>query len=103
MALIPKQYEKAVFYGGVLVAGFLVYKLASKGVAGTVKDITAGVVGGAFDAVGGVVAGVYSALPEAVQPSSKNNIVYGSISSAGAAISGDKNWTLGSWLYKITH
>lgn len=41
--------------------------------------------------------------PGALNPGSANNVVYGGVNSIGAAATGDANFTLGGWLYDITH
>lgn len=38
-----------------------------------------------------------------VDPTSENNVVNQGVEHIGQAISGDKYWTLGGWLYDWTH
>lgn len=40
---------------------------------------------------------------ETLNPASSENIVNRGVTGAGAAISGDRNWTLGGWVYDVTH
>lgn len=40
---------------------------------------------------------------EAVNPLNHDNVIYGGVNSVGGAVTGDKNWTLGGWIYDITH
>lgn len=101
--MIPKQYEKAVFWGVAIGGGLLLLNIINKGVGGTARDLTAGVVGGIFDAAGGIVAGGYDALPQAIKPSDPNNVFYQGTNKIGAAVTGDDNFTLGGWIYDITH
>lgn len=71
---------KAVAYGAaIVVGGALLYWVANK-----VIDKAAG----AAEAVG-----------NAVNPTSDQNLAYRGVNGAGAALSGDPAWSLGSWLY----
>lgn len=54
---MPAPASNALKYAGLAVGAFLLYKLVTRGVAGTVADVTRGVVGGATDAAAGVVIG----------------------------------------------
>jgi len=38
-----------------------------------------------------------------VNPASEQNLVYQGVSGIGQAVSGRKDWSLGTWLYDITH
>lgn len=38
-----------------------------------------------------------------VNPTSRDNLAYSGANSVGQALSGDEYWTLGGWLYEITH
>lgn len=40
---------------------------------------------------------------QAVNPTNRDNIFYSGVNSVGAAVSGDKDWSLGGWIYDITH
>lgn len=51
----------------------------------------------------GAVAQAAGAAVDAVNPASSTNIVNRGVTAAGAAISGDDSWTLGGWLYDVTH
>lgn len=60
--------------------------------------------GGAVDLVGGVIRGAVNALPEEIRPTSDKNIAYRGVNAIGGAISGEGSaWTLGGWIYDITH
>ncbi len=60
--------------------------------------------GGAVDLVGGVVRGVVEALPEEIRPTSDQNLIYRGVNAVGGAVSGEGSaWTLGGWIYDITH
>lgn len=65
--------------GGAIAVAYTVYKT-----------------GQAVDAVGEVVA-------KDLNPANKNNIINKGVSSLGATISGNDNWTLGGWVYDVTH
>lgn len=39
----------------------------------------------------------------AADVTSDKNIVYSGVSKVGAAVTGDSDWSLGTWLYNITH
>lgn len=38
-----------------------------------------------------------------VNPASSGNIVNRAVTATGAAVTGDSNWTLGGWIYDLTH
>lgn len=38
-----------------------------------------------------------------VNPASEKNVVYSGVNKVGAVVSGDKEWSLGTWIYDITH
>lgn len=38
-----------------------------------------------------------------VNPASRDNVVYRGVNGIGGAISGEKDWTLGGWIYDVTH
>ena len=103
MALIPKNLEKPVFYGVAILGGLLLLKIMTS----SVKDATAGIVGGiiegAFDATAGVLQGAYNAIPEPVNPSSPNNLINKGVDAVGEYLTGDKDFTLGGWIYDKTH
>lgn len=112
--VIPKGLQKPLLYGALLGVGLLAFSVYRKGVSGTASDLAGGIVKGVAGAVGGVVGGVvsaagdvvadgYDALPNAIKPSSDKNVAYQATNKIGAAITGDKNFTFGGWLYDITH
>jgi hypothetical protein len=61
------------------VAGVVLYKGATKGAAAAKTLVT-----------------------ETLNPASDKNIAYGAVSGIGEAITGEKDWTLGTWLAGIT-
>lgn len=112
--VIPKSFEKPILYGVGIAAVVIAYKLYTRGVAGTTSDIAGGVVKGVVGAVGGIVGGVatatgdiiadgYNTLPNAIKPTSDQNIFYQGTNKIGAALTGDKNFTFGGWIYDVTH
>lgn len=112
--VIPKGLQKPLLYGALLGVGLLAFSIYRKGVAGTTADIAGGVVKGVAGAVGGVVTGIvtatgdvivdgYNTLPNAVKPTSADNIAYSTTNKIGTALTGDKNFTFGGWIYDITH
>lgn len=62
------------------IGGLVLYKTATKGAA-VVKTLAT----------------------ETLNPASDKNIVNAGVTQAGAAITGDKDWTLGGWVYDLTH
>lgn len=38
-----------------------------------------------------------------VNPADNRNVVYSGVNGIGGAISGDSSWTLGGWIYDVTH
>lgn len=103
MALIPKNLEKAVFYGGAILGGLLVLKVLTSGVKDTAAGLVSGVIEGAFDATAGVLQGAYNAIPEPIKPSSEKNIVYQGVNKVGEVFTGDAQFDLGVWIYDKTH
>lgn len=103
MGLIPKQYEKPVFWGVAIIGGLVLLNVFNKGIKGATADVVSGVIGGAFEATAGVLQGAYNAIPEQLHPESSNNIVYQGVNSIGATISGNTNFNLGEWIYDATH
>jgi hypothetical protein len=43
------------------------------------------------------------AVVDFVNPNSTSNGINRGLTSAGATLSGDKNWTFGGWIYDLTH
>ena len=43
------------------------------------------------------------AAGSAINPVNPDNIFYGGVNEIGGAIAGEKSWSLGSWLYDVTH
>lgn len=44
-----------------------------------------------------------TAAGNAVNPTSDQNLAYRGVNAVGSAISGDEHWTLGGWIYDVTH
>lgn len=42
-------------------------------------------------------------LLEAINPAADGNLINRGVSNIGQAITGQSNWTLGGWLYDVTH
>lgn len=40
---------------------------------------------------------------EKFDPTSDKNLAYGTVNTVGEVLTGDKNFTLGGWLYELTH
>lgn len=95
--------EKLVIYGAVGVAAVLVLTVWTKGVRGAVSGVVGGLVGGVVDAGVGIVEGVYTAIPNQVKPSSSDNVINQGVESIGRELTGDPNFTLGGWIYDVTH
>lgn len=111
---IPKALEKPILYGVLIGGGLLAISLYRKGVAGTTSDIAGGIVKGVAGAVYGVGAGIvtatgdiitdgYSALPNAIKPSSADNFINQGVNKIVQGLTGEKDQSLGSWIYDITH
>ena len=52
---------------------------------------------------GQAVSDALPAIGRAVNPTSDENLAYRGVNAVGGAVAGDRNWTLGGWLYDITH
>lgn len=48
-------------------------------------------------------AAAVKAAAQSVDPTSTENLVYKGVNHVGAAVSGDQSFSLGSWLYDVTH
>lgn len=60
-------------------------------------------VGGALPAVGNAAGQVAGAAVGVVNPVNPENIFYQIANGVGTGISGDKDFTVGGWLYELTH
>lgn len=38
-----------------------------------------------------------------INPADTHNVIYSGVNGIGGAVSGDSNWTLGGWIYDVTH
>jgi len=54
------------------------------------------------DTGGALVDTVAEAVPY-VNPADSRNVVYGGVNAVGAAVTGDSSFSLGSWIYDMTH
>lgn len=75
--------KSAAILGGVLIVGFVGYKFYRGAVA----------VGDAAKVL----------VTEKLNPASDKNIVYDGVNAALQAVTGQKNQTLGGWIYDVTH
>jgi hypothetical protein len=82
--------ELAVAGVGVGLAAFLVWR-SGKAVGGAVSS-----------AVGSVVSTAGDVL-HAVNPTNPDNVFAGGVNAGGQAATGDRYWTLGGWIYDMTH
>jgi hypothetical protein len=39
----------------------------------------------------------------AINPTDRDNLAYRGVNAVGEAVSGERGWTLGGWLYDVTH
>lgn len=53
--------------------------------------------------VAGAIPGAASAVGQAINPVNPDNIFAGSVNAVGGALSGQDDWSLGSWVYDVTH
>ena len=51
----------------------------------------------------GKVAGAAASVGNAINPLNHDNVFASAVNKAGAAVSGDANWSLGGWVYDLTH
>lgn len=79
-------------------AGVAAY-IAARGIKGS----AAGVGGALVNAVSGLVSGAYDAIPDAIKPSSDQNIFFKASNVPGQVISGDPAWSIGGWLHDIVN
>lgn len=91
--------ETLLMLGAVVGLGLIALKFSNVTVKGTAQAVGGAVV----DLVGGTIGGAYEALPDAVKPSSRDNVIYQGINGIGASVTGDKDFSLGGWIYDITH
>lgn len=59
--------------------------------------------GAAGAAVGSVVETVSEVASTSLNPASDQNLIYRGINAVGGAAAGSDSWSLGSWIYDLTH
>lgn len=91
-AALPYVAGAAVFVGVLLW-------LSWKGANGAGRSLG----GGAVDFVGGILSGANDALPEPFRPTSDQNLAYKGVNAVGGTLTGQKEFSLGSWVYDFTH
>lgn len=67
------------------------------------QSIGENVANAAVNAVGGVVTGTVKSVISAVSPWNEKNIINSTVNAVGAGLSGQKDFTLGGWIYDVTH
>lgn len=68
------------------------------------SSLAQNVVGGAANLVGDTISGAIEGITPKINPASDQNFIYHDIIGAvGRSSSGDPDWTLGGWIYDITH
>lgn len=104
------QLESHLINGALIGAGLFIVYVLVRGAKGTTNDITTGLFGAAEGIVTGTIQGTadllngaYNAIPEPIKPTNPNNVIYGSVNAAGSVLTGDKDFTLGGWIYDVTH
>lgn len=75
---------KAAAYAAVVLVGGLILYFAAKKLASAAGDAAA-------------------AVGQAVNPTSDKNLAYRGVNAVGGALTGDDSFSLGSWLYDVTH
>ena len=53
--------------------------------------------------VAGALPGAAATVGNAINPVNPDNIFAGGVNAVGGALSGSSDWSLGSWLYDVTH
>ncbi len=56
-----------------------------------------------LNAAGSGISSAASAVGTAINPVDPNNLAYRGVNGVGASISGDNSWSLGGWIYDLTH
>lgn len=67
------------------------------------KKIGESIGGGAVDLVSGLLSGAAEAIPEPINPTSTENLIYKGVNAVGGWMTRDKNWTLGGQIYDWTN
>lgn len=94
---IPPAALPYVLGGGLVLGALLWFTL--KGAKGAGRSLG----GGAVDFVGGLLSGANDALPEEIRPTSDQNLAYRSVNAVGGTLTGQSDFSLGSWVYDFTH
>ena len=53
--------------------------------------------------VAGALPGAAATVGNAINPVNPDNIFAGGVNAVGGALSGSSDWSLGSWIYDVTH
>lgn len=59
--------------------------------------------GAAGEALGNAASTITETVTTTLNPASDKNIIYKGVNAVGGAVSGSDSWSLGSWIYDITH
>lgn len=105
-----------------MVKDGLIIKLAAVGggllIVAWLANRTATAIGSGYDSVGNAISSAGSAIYSGVSgaadfvgqqvtttlnPASDQNFIYRGVNGIGSGITGDRDWSLGSWLYDVTH
>ncbi|MCZ2495723.1 hypothetical protein GN316_03030 [Xylophilus sp. Kf1] len=83
--------------GTVLIAGYVVWRVsrAASGAASAIGETIANAGYQLWDTAGNVAS--------AVNPTNPNNVIYSGVNSVGGAVTGTKDWSLGSAIYDWMH
>jgi len=83
--------------GTVLIAGYVVWRVsrAASSAATAIGDTLTNAGYQLWDTAGNVAT--------AVNPTNPNNVIYGGVNAVGGAVTGTKDWSLGSALYDWFH
>lgn len=99
----------AAVAGGVLLLGWMANRAAGavSGAWGSAATGLGNLAGAAWDSTtrGLSAAGDFVGTQAATSfnPASDQNLIYRGVNGVGSAVSGDSNFTLGGWLYDVTH
>jgi len=81
--------EKTIIIGGVVI-----------GIVGLIVFFT---LRSDLKSAGAAAVDVAGTVAHAVNPLNPENVAASSVNAVGQTLSGDKGWTLGAWIYDVTH